>query len=695
MEPAARIQTRDDLAVEAFLRSATLFKGCDAAVIARVAPHVEAMAFSAGATILRAGVPSEGVVILREGKASLVSTHAVTGATSTLETLQAGDHAGEISALLRAAQPHALVADGPCAVLRVRADLVDTLASKVPAFSLALARRLAARTIQLGVASLRGGSTTGTLGAPPRAEPPSNEQGGGARVIPFVEVSEFDPAPKVIAAVPPRLIVAHRMVPLRLVGDVLTVGMVNPRNAEALEDVRRVLQKVRVEVVAISADDFVQSLVRFRIELPARDGGRAEGGAVTAESLAFDVTDGEREPDKAARVIGDEVVRALNKVIAAGLSKGASDIHIEPEPAGVRVRYRVNGLLQDWPETIPASYGKGIVARVKILAGLDITDRRLPQDGRVGMSAGTREIDLRVSTMPTGRGEKVVLRVLEGGGMMRPLDQVFVDPNVLAVARKAVQRPHGGVLICGGTGSGKSSTLYAMIHERRKARPDSSVVMAEDPIEYRLQGVTQVQVNAGAGLGFPQVLRAALRQDPDVIAVGETRDEATAHMALEAAMTGHLLLTSLHANNVVSALQRLENFGCNRTLVAQSVAVVLVQRLVRRLCALCVRVEAPPQAIVESLVARRLMERGASAAMPRAVGCEACGGTGYVGRVLVVESMQLGDATRDALMAGEALGDIEKAARAAGTFVPFASYASLLMARKMISASEALLAVAE
>jgi type IV pilus assembly protein PilB len=695
MEPAARIQTRDDLAVEAFLRSATLFKGCDAAVIARVAPHVEAMAFSAGATILRSGVPSEGVVILREGKASLVSTHAVTGSTSTLETLQPGDHAGEISALLRAAQPHALVADGPCAVLRVRAELVDTLANKVPAFSLALARRLASRTIQLGMAALRGVPTAGALGAPPRADSSSSVQAVGAKTIPFVEVSEFDPSPKVIGTIPPRLIVTHRLMPLRLVGDVLTVGMVNPRNVEALEDVRRVLQKVRLEVVAISADDFVQSLIRFRIELPARDGGRGEGAGISAESLAFDVTDSEREPDKGARVIGDEVVRSLNKILAAGLSKGASDIHIEPEAAGVRVRFRVNGVLHDWPETVPASYGKGIVARVKILAGLDITDRRLPQDGRVGMSAGTRELDLRVSTMPTGRGEKVVMRVLEGGGMMRPLDQVFVDPNVLAVARKAIQRPHGGVFICGGTGSGKSSTLYAMIHERRKARPDSSVIMAEDPIEYRLQGVTQVQVNGGAGLGFPQVLRAALRQDPDVIAVGETRDEATAHMALEAAMTGHLLLTSLHANNVVSALQRLENFDCNRTLIAQAVAVVLVQRLVRRLCAQCVRVEAPPQAIVDSLVARKLMERGASAAMPRAVGCDACGGTGYVGRVLVVESMQLNDATRDALMAGEALGEIERAAKAAGTFVPFATYASLLMARKMISASEALLAVAE
>lgn len=690
MESPARIQTRDDLAVEAFLRSTILFKGCEASVIARVAPHVEAVTYNAGQTILRAGVPSEGVVILREGKASLVSTNAVTGVSTTLETLQPGDHTGEVSVLLRGAQPNALVAEGPCAVLRVRGDLAETLATKLPTFALALARRLATRTIHLGVTALRA-APANALGAPPRAE---NSQGdAGAKGVVFAEVSEYEPSAKVMGMVPPRLILTHRVLPLKLAGDTLTLGMVNPRNAEALEDVRRVLQKVNIEVVAISADDHLHAIVRFRIEAPTKDGPRGDG--LSPDSLTFDVVDSEREGDKVARVIGDEVVRALNRILAAGLTRGASDIHIEPEATGVRVRYRVQGVLQDWNETVPTSFARGIVARVKILAGLDITDRRLPQDGRIGVTAGTRELDLRVSTMPTGRGEKVVMRVLEGGGMMRPLEQVFVDPNVLAVARKAIQRPHGGVVIAGATGSGKSSTLYAMIHERRKVRPDSAVIMVEDPIEYRLQGVTQVQVNAGAGLGFPQVLRATLRQDPDVIAVGETRDRETAHMALEAAMTGHLLLTSMHANDVASVLQRLENLECGRTLIAQSLAVVLVQKLVRRLCGQCARVEAPPPAIIESLVARKLIERGATVALPRAVGCEACNGTGYAGRVLVIESMQMSDATRDALMAGEALGDITRAARAANAFIPFAAYASLLMARRMIAASEALLAVAE
>ncbi len=691
MEDRARVPTH---VIEEFLKGTTLFKGSDPAVVAKVVPHVECLEFARGATILKAGVASDGVVILRTGRASAVTVNAATGATSTVETLSPGDHTGELSSLLRAAQPHALVADAPCSVLKVRADLVEALASKVPTFSLALARRLAMRTIQLGVTALRATPAANTNAAREPSTPPALKGAApGAKTVPFVEVSEFEVTPKLLAMIPSKIVLLHRLLPLKLSGQTLTVGMVCPRNTVALSELQHVLQRVEVEVVAISVDDFNQSLVRFRIEAPQREASRGDG--VSADSLTFDAIDAQPDDARQVRVIGDEVVRALNRIIATALSREASDIHIEPDSAGVRVRYRVNGLLVDWSETVPASYAKGLVARVKILAGLDITERRFPQDGRIGMAAGTRELDLRVSTMPTGRGEKVVMRVLDGGGMMRPLDQVFVDPNVLSVARKAIQRPHGGILIAGGTGSGKSSTLYAMIHERRKVRPDSSVIMVEDPIEYRLPGVTQVQVSPAIGLGFAQVLRATLRQDPDVIAVGETRDKETAHTALEAAMTGHLLFTSMHANNAASVLQRLENLECSRTLLAQSIAVILVQRLVRRLCSHCARVEAPPPAIVESLVARRLMERGSSAALPRAVGCDACNGTGYAGRVLVLESMQLTDATRDALMAGEALGEIERAALAAGTFQPFAAYASLLMARRMISASEALLAVAD
>src|SRR5947208_3786605 len=232
-----------------------------------------------------------------------------------------------------------------------------------------------------------------------------------------------------------------------------------------------------------------------------------------------------------------------------------------------------------------------------------------------------RASDLRVSTLPANRGEKIALRILEASGSTRPIDQIFFDSAVLSAARKALNRPYGGIVIAGPTGSGKTSTLYSLLNERKVTRPDTNIIMVEDPIEYRLPGVTQVQVNTAAGLGFAQVLRAMLRQDPDVIVLGEMRDEESALLALEAAMTGHLLLTSVHANHAIAALARLENLGCGRALIAQSVALVLVQRLVRKLCSACRKVDPPTPALLESLVSRKIVDKGTQV-LVHAVGCD-------------------------------------------------------------------------
>ena len=671
--------------MEEFLRGVGLFKGCDPSVVAKVAAHAEVVEVPRGGAILRAGSPADGMIVLMRGKASHVMVSALNGSATVIDTLQPGDHAGDLGTVLRASHPYTLQAEEPCTVVRLRAEIVDTLIAKVPPFVMNVARRLAMRNVAMGMSSLRPNAGPATMMVAPPASP-------GIR---FVEVGEYDPPTRVIQMVPGRLALQHRLIPLQLQGNVLTVGMVAPRNAAALAELRQVLQSVELEVVAISQDDFAHAVVRFRIEAPQRADAARGARALDPEAIQYDVVDQERDADKAVRVVGDEVIRVVNRIVAGALQREASDVHIEPEVSGVRVRYRVQGILHDAPELIPLSFAKGVVARLKVLAGLDITDRRAPQDGRIGLTAGGREVDVRVSTLPSSRGEKVVLRVFEGAGMSRPLEQLFVEPNTLALARKALQRPHGAILVAGATGSGKSSTLYAMLQERRRARPDSSVLMVEDPIEYRLPGVTQVQVSAAMGLGFAQVLRAALRQDPDVITVGETRDADTARLALESAMTGHLLFTSIHANDAVATLQRLESLGCGRSLIAQSVALVLVQRLVRRLCAQCARVEAPPPALLDSLVARRLAERGGSATFPRAVGCDACAGTGYAGRVAVVESLALNEDVRTALMTGEPLTDVARAASQAKLYQTFSQGASYLMARKLIAATEALLAVAE
>ncbi len=250
------------------------------------------------------------------------------------------------------------------------------------------------------------------------------------------------------------------------------------------------------------------------------------------EQLVFDLADQERDA-KQAGPIGDEVVALANRLIAQAIERGASDVHVDHTAAGPRVRFRVQGQLYGWDHAIPAGHGKGLVSRLKVLAGLDVTERRLPQDGRIGVRVGRREVDIRISTIPTSRGEKVALRVFEAAAMLRPLEAIFSDPATLDAARGALQRPHGAIVVAGPTGSGKTSTLYAAVGERVRTRPDSNVLTVEDPIEYRLAGVTQVQVNHAVDLGFARVLRAMLRQDPDVIMVGEVREEETARLALE------------------------------------------------------------------------------------------------------------------------------------------------------------------
>jgi type II secretory ATPase GspE/PulE/Tfp pilus assembly ATPase PilB-like protein len=359
------------------------------------------------------------------------------------------------------------------------------------------------------------------------------------------------------------------------------------------------------------------------------------------------------------------------------------------------VRFRTNGLLQEWNEPIPQSVSlKGVTARIKVLAGLDITERRLPQDGRIGLSFGKRDVDLRVSTLPANRGEKIALRILEAAGSTKQLEQIFFEPQTLAATRRALNRPYGAIVIAGPTGSGKTSSLYSILNERKTTRPDNNIIMVEDPIEYRLPGVTQVQVNAAVGLGFAQVLRSMLRQDPDVVVVGEMRDEDTAQLALEAAMTGHMLLTSLHANNALAALHRLENLGCTRPLIAQSIQLVLVQRLVRKLCSACRKLDPPTPALLESLVLRKIVDKSEKM-LPRAVGCDACNGTGYVGRAAVVESLQINDALREAISSGKSLGEVMQLAVGSRALVPFVDYARHLLQKQVISASEVLLSVAE
>ncbi|TMA42004.1 MAG: cyclic nucleotide-binding domain-containing protein [Deltaproteobacteria bacterium] len=678
--------------IQPFLTRSALFKSAPKDVITRVSGLLQGLECADGSEIVTAGKVNDGIGILYSGKAQVLLPSAG-GELAPVEDLLPGDHFGEVGALLGKPSPYFVIASGSSRVLWLPSSVLQGMIGNVPTVAEALAKRLTERVVLFAAMERQGApelmtdieaQLLQTVDPAVEARPlqsiePEPDPSG---VVAFAELRDFDLSPSVLATVPTKLIRSFRLLPVKLAGNVLTVAMVNPRDNAALAELRRTLQTMQIVPVAIGLEDFNSALVR------------PGGPRINPDSFQFETV---AEQDRAAdaRAVGDDAIRLVNRIIAAGLEREASDIHIEPTAQGFRVRFRANGLLQDWSEPIPATTSlKGVTARIKVLAGLDITERRLPQDGRIGVTTGKREIDLRVSTLPANRGEKIALRILEAAGSTRALEQIFLEPTVLAAARKALNRPYGGIVIAGPTGSGKTSSLYALLNERKVTRPDTNIIMVEDPIEYRLAGVTQVQVNANAGLGFPQVLRSMLRQDPDVIVVGEMRDEDTARIGLEAAMTGHLLLTSLHANHAIAAVQRLENLGTGRALIAQSIHLVLVQRLVRKLCSACRKLDPPVPALLESLVARRIVDKGQQT-LPRAVGCDACGGTGYVGRAAVVEALQINDAVREAIAAGRSLADVHDIATETRALTPFIDYARHLLQKQIISASEVLLSVAD
>jgi len=693
--------------IQPFLAKSALFKGAPKDVVAKVSSLVQGLECADGSEIVSAGKVNDGLGILFSGKAQLLLP-SPGGELLPTEEILPGDVFGEVGALLGKPSPYFVIASDTSRVLWLPAPTLQGMIGSVPAVGEALAKRLSERVMSFAGVGKPGSTEVMTdieaqlleavdasheLPAQIRMPAPAEQDLSG--VIPFAELRDYDLSPSVLSMMPTKLIRSFRLLPVRLNGNVLTVAMVNPRDNVALSEVRRTLQTVQVVPVAIGLEDFNSALVRLKLLDDA--GPRKAGSAprINPDSFLFETVAEQDRERTDARAVGDEAIRLVNKIIAVGLELQASDIHIEPTVQGFRVRFRVNGVLQDWTEPIPQGTPlKGVTARIKVLAGLDITERRMPQDGRIGLSSGKREIDLRVSSLPANRGEKIVMRILEAAGSTRSLEQIFFDPSVVGAMRKALNRPYGGIVIAGPTGSGKTSSMYALLNERKLTRPDTNIIMVEDPIEYRLPGVTQVQVNPAAGLGFAEALRSMLRQDPDVIVVGETRDEATAQIALEASMTGHLLLTSVHANNAVATIQRLENLGASRALISQSLHLVMVQRLVRKLCSACRKLDPPAPALLDSLIARKAVDKGTQV-LPRAVGCDACAGTGYVGRAAVVEALQVTDSVREAIAAGRPLTDVQQLAKESRALVSFLDYARALLQKQIISASEVLLSVAD
>jgi len=357
-------------------------------------------------------------------------------------------------------------------------------------------------------------------------------------------------------------------------------------------------------------------------------------------------------------VKGAPAVKLVNLIIQNAIKQSASDIHIEPGVNHLQIRYRVQGMLREYAQ-MPKWIQDPLVSRIKILATLDITERRVPQDGRIRVTYEDRDVDLRISTLPTHFGEKVVMRVLGAGQKVPPTSSLGLGPDDLRTLKTAADQPQGLVLVTGPTGSGKTTTLYAILNEKKS--PDINIITVEDPIEFQLAGINQVQVNTKAGLTFAASLRSILRQDPDVILVGEIRDLETAEIAFHAAMTGHLVLSTLHTNSTTATVGRLLDLGVDPQLICSSVNIILAQRLLRKLCTRCKAPEQPP---MEQL--QRLRLEDADFQFHGAVGCDACGKTGYAGRLGVYELLRMTPAVRELVARKAAEPELREAAMRGG-----------------------------
>ncbi len=435
---------------------------------------------------------------------------------------------------------------------------------------------------------------------------------------------------------------AHQVLPLRTEGSRVVVGSINPSDVFTIDEIRSQLRVSSVKVVLVIPSD-----IRSALELV---GGESVGDMDLSEILAdVEESDVEVTTTQSADAVDLEsqagespVIRYVNYIIQNAVKEGASDIHIEPGEKKIKVRLRIDGILFESMNP-PPSMAAAITSRLKIMADLDISERRVPQDGRIRCVVGGRKLDLRVSSLPTGYGEKIVMRILDTKSINVQLEDLGFDDQTLEIWKGQINQPHGILLVTGPTGSGKTTTLYSSLRQIDKTKLNVSTV--EDPIEYHLDGITQTQTHAKIDMTFAKALKALLRQDPDVIMLGEIRDHETAHTAVQAALTGHLVLSTLHTNDAPSSVTRLVNIGLEPFLVGAALNGVLAQRLLRRLCQHCKAQETPSEEMAEFLEMNGLPSH--ELWMPQ--GCDKCRNTGYSGRVGIYEMLAVDDTLRDVI----------------------------------------------
>jgi type IV pilus assembly protein PilB len=482
--------------------------------------------------------------------------------------------------------------------------------------------------------------------------------------VPAINLSYFEIDPAVVKLIPFETAKRYQILPLSRVGASLTIAMVDPTNVFAMDDIK-FMTGFNIEPVVASESSIIEGIDKAygtskeeeleQVMQSMNDAGEAADVEVQSEEQELELKELEKAADEAP------IVKLVNLVLTDAVKRGASDIHMEPYEKEFRVRFRIDGVLQLIMNP-PLKLKDAITSRLKIMAKLDISEKRLPQDGRImlKMQIGgkKKQLDFRVSTLPTLWGEKIVLRLLDKENLRLDMTKLGFEQASLDKFQKAILKPYGMVLVTGPTGSGKTNTLYSSISQLNQ--PDTNIMTAEDPVEFQLGGVNQVQMKEQIGLNFAAALRAFLRQDPNIILVGEIRDFETAEIAIKAALTGHLVLSTLHTNGAPETITRLMNMGIEPFMVATSVHLICAQRLIRRICKDCAEpVEMPPQALIDEGFTP---EEAKTVQIMRGKGCATCNKTGYKGRTGLYEVMEVDDEIRELILVGASSLELKKKA---------------------------------
>jgi len=674
-----------------FLKNVKLFADLSPESLVKLGTCLKIAEFPPAEVVVREGAPGVSMYIIKSGLVEVRKKDPATGIDFLVAQLREGAAVGEMSLLTGKPRSATVLTVQPTVVFTLtRADFRNLL-TQHPEISLGLARILAERL-----------------------EDATKQVG-----IEYVSLLKGNFDPRVVGLIPQSVVQLHKVVPIAFVNNSVTLAMVNPSNLVAFDDVRRYIKGVIIEPVVCTEDDFRKFM---ETSYPQIMGLKGEARREIIERSQAERKEEKRREEKERAVLdqphqgieslpnailsnlevqaGEEeekptntmeltsasedapIVRLANNILAIAIKKGASDIHIEPQEKEVVLRLRVDGVLR-----IETKMSKKLqlplTSRFKILSRLDISERRLPQDGRISIRLDDRGIDFRVSTVPAKFGEKVVMRILDRTGSLLPLDKIIVHEPTVEKLRWMISQPYGIIYVTGPTGSGKTTTLYSSLSEINS--PEVNISTAEDPIEYDLNGLCQVQTHKDIGLDFARILRAFLRQDPDVILVGETRDQETAKISVEAALTGHLVFTTLHTNDAPSSFTRLEEMGIEPFLMANSTIGVLAQRLARRICEGCKK-EVEPDDVTLGFFG---YTRGNAPKFYKGEGCERCSGSGYKGRVGIFELLLIGDDLKRAIARGAKTDEIKDLALKNG-MIDLKHYAMIVLERGLTSVEEVL-----